>query len=134
MHRHTIDTDGDELFNNFTIKHSPINSNSSSSNKNETISSINSNLRNMSPSYHHDDDKLIHSTVTHSVPVVAAPPAEPKSKCWTEKRVVKNIFAHKDAESEKRRKAVQLTVRRKIVDFVGFQAGFPVKISLNFRR
>lgn len=81
IHRHTIDIDGNEQLNNFTIKHSPINSNSS--NKNDTtISSINSNLRNMSPSYHHDDDKLIHSTVTHSVPVGAAPPpAEPKSKC-----------------------------------------------------
>lgn len=41
----------------------------------------------MSPSYRHDDDsKLIHSTVTHSVPVgaAAAPPspAEPKRKYY----------------------------------------------------
>lgn len=45
-----------------------------------------SNLKNMSPSYRHDDDKLNHgaaaAAVTHSVPIAAAaiPPAEPKSK------------------------------------------------------
>lgn len=81
IHRHTTDSDGIEQLNNFTIKHSAINSNSNSSSKNATISSINNNLRNMSPSYHHDDDKLIHGTVAHTVPVAAAvPPAEPKSK------------------------------------------------------
>lgn len=79
VHRHSPDIDGNEQLNNFTLKHSVINSNSS--NKNETIRNINSNLKNMSPSYHHDDEKLIHTTVTHSVPVVATPSAEPKSKC-----------------------------------------------------
>lgn len=68
-----------EKLNNFTIKHI---ANSNSSSKNDTISSVNNILSNMSVShaygYHPDDDKTIINSGAHSLPVVA--PAEPKSK------------------------------------------------------
>lgn len=68
-----------EKLNNFTIKHL---ANGNSSSKNDTISSVNNILSNMSVShaygYHPDDDKTINNSGAHSLPVVA--PAEPKSK------------------------------------------------------
>lgn len=73
IHRHSQDIDNGPL-NNFTIKHSTSgsSSSSSSSSKNDTISSININLNNMSPSYHHDNDKMNFG---------AHLSAEPKRKC-----------------------------------------------------